>query len=402
MPGWVRLRWFVWVACGVLYCFTSLHAQTPEQDYARAAKLLRAHSEPDGFFLDGSPEAIAATQQMWSAVAAFVIAERERNPGISTAALSHALCVLTVEPMPPGAVQGTAEQQCAERGGDAHEVTDLGQHLLLVAPSIGESGTVFLLGERDGKSAVLWSIANAGPQRLDPRGLIGAWKAERASGTCREKTSEKDWETCGPLYASVGPLPPDEKGRTRFYVDAGYEQSMGATIGKQTSIWTWDGDRAELEWIGLYAFMADQGIGTSFDEDKGTLVIGQKGSFRTMFDCGSCIERPMEQRVLVTKAGVEDLGVRSLVPEMDAIDEFFWRLSHGLPTASVASLQAVHLLRSQVGQATRESRKADKTFYSVGMVSDVTRLTKAGAEVCMEADELGALKVQMQRTVDGG
>jgi hypothetical protein len=57
---------------------------------------------------------------------------------------------------------------------------------------------------------------------------------------------------------------------------------MGATIGKQTSIWRWDGDRAELQWIGSYDFMIDQGNGTSFDEDKGVLTIGQKGDFRTM------------------------------------------------------------------------------------------------------------------------
>ena len=184
--------------------------------------------------------------------------------------------------------------------------------------------------------------------------------------------------------------------------DAGYAQQMGFTIGKQTSIWTWDGDHAELQWINFYGFMIDQARGTSFDEDKGRLVIGEKGNFRTMFDCGMCIERPMEQRVLVTKTGVEDLGVRSLVPEMDAMDEFFWRLSHGLPTAGVASAQAAQLLRSQAQEATRESRKIDKDFHSVGMVSDVTRLTKTGAELCLEADDLGVLKVQMRRTADGG
>jgi hypothetical protein len=87
---------------------------------------------------------------------------------------------------------------------------------------------------------------------------------------------------------------------------------------------------------------------------------------------------------------------------MDAIDEFLWRLSHRLPTAGIASAQAAQLLRAQVQQATRESRKIDKNFYSVGMVSDVTHLTKNGAEVCMDADELGTLIVQMRRTADGG
>jgi hypothetical protein len=177
---------------------------------------------------------------------------------------------------------------------------------------------------------------------------------------------------------------------------------MGATIAKQTSIWSWDGDHAELQWIDRYEFMIDQGIGTGFDEDKGTLVIGHKGEFRTMPDCGGCIERPMEQRVLVTKSGIEDLGIHSLVPEMDAIDEFLWRLSHRTSTVSIASTQAANLLRAQVVDATQESRKIDPAFYSVGMVSDVTRFTKTGAEVCMEADELGKLVVELRRTSDGG
>ncbi|MGP8260726.1 MAG: hypothetical protein ACLQM6_12330 [Acidobacteriaceae bacterium] len=403
MSGSMRLRSFVLISGGLLCsCFYCAYGQMPEQEYAKAYQTLRAHSGQYDFFHDGTPEAIAATQQMWSAVADFISEQRKHDPNVSVASLNHSLCLLTAEPLPPEAIQETAEQQCEERRGDANEVVDLGQHLLLVSPSVGESGTVFLLGEREGKDAVLWSIASAGPQRLDPDGLIGAWKAERASGTCREKTADKDWVACGPLYANVGKLPPDDKGRTRFYVDAGYEQGMGATIGKQTSIWQWDGNHAELEWIGSYEFMIDQAVGTSFDEDKGTLVIGEKGEFRTMYDCGQCIERPMEQRVLVTKLGVEDLGVRSLAPEMDAIDEFLWRLSHGLPTSSAASTQAAQLLRSQVLEATRESRKIDKTFYSVGMVSDVTRLTKAGAEVCVDSDDLGVLIVQMRRTANGG
>jgi hypothetical protein len=355
-----------------------------------------------GFSPDGTAEAIAATQQMWAAVADFVVEETDRDPNVSVATLNHSLCLLTVEPMPPEAVQESPEEQCETRRGNASEVARLAPHLLLVAPSVGESGTVFILGPRRGKTAVLWSIADAGPQRLDPHDLIGAWRPERAGDTCYSKSPADREGACGPLYANVGVLPPDDKGRPRFYIDAGYEQGAGASIGKQTSIWRWEGERAELQWIDMYSFMIDQGIGTSYDEDKGVLVIGQKGYFRTMYDCGSCIERPMEERVLMTKTGLEDLGVRSLVPEMDAIDEFLWRLSHRLPTSEIASAQASGLLRSQVQQATKESRKIDPTSYSVGMVSGLAKLTKAGAEVCLETDELGVLIIQMRRTADGG
>ena len=142
--------------CGALLCscFHCLYGQTPEQEYEKAYKLLRSHTGKYDLFHDGSPEAITATQQMWSAVAEFISEERIRDPTISVASLNHSLCLLTVEPLPPEVVQETDEQQCAERRGDATEVVDLGQHLLLVAPSVGESGTVFLLGERDGKDTV--------------------------------------------------------------------------------------------------------------------------------------------------------------------------------------------------------------------------------------------------------
>jgi hypothetical protein len=377
-----------WPRLAALAAFCSLSgclcAQTPKEDYERAHTILLAHSQY-GFEPDGSPEAVKATKQMWAAVADFLAAERNKDPKVSVAALNHSLCLMTVEPVPPEAVQESDEEQCATRRGDANEIVELGPGLLLVAPSTGETGTVFLLGERDGKTAVLWSIVDAAPQRLDPHDLVGAWRFDRAGGTCRAEGSPHEFESCGPLYANVGALPPDDKGRERFYVDAGYSQAMGFTIGKQTSIWRWDGDHAELQWIGLHGFMIDQGFGTSFDEDKGILHVGQKGEFRTMYDCGMCIERPIEQRVLLTKSSVEDLGVRSLVPEMDAIDGLMWKLSRKLPTTNFGSAQAATVLRR----------------HDLGMVSDVTRLTKTGAEVCLEADD-GLLIIQMRRTGDGG
>jgi hypothetical protein len=370
-------------------CFCG-YGQTAEQNLDRIHKVLVAHEDEMGFLVDSSGKVATALGQMWPAVGDLIADQRQQHPTISAVALDRLVCLAMAEPSPKYAIQETAEEQCEPASSGNLRVAQMGEHLLLVSPSVGGVGNILLLREDAGKSTVVWSIANAGSQRLDPDGLVGAWGA---ASDCREKTADKDWVRCGPLYADVGKLPSDDKGGVRFYVDGAYTQAAGGTIGKQTSIWRWDGERAELLWIGSYEFMIDQAMGTSFDEDKGVLVIGQKGDFRTMFDCGECIERSMERRVLVTKTGVEDLGVRSLAPEMDVLDGFLWRL---------ASAQAARLLRSQVVEATRESRKIDKTFYSVGMVSAVTRVTKSGADLCVDSDDLGTLRVQMRRTADGG
>jgi hypothetical protein len=199
-------------------------------------------------------------------------------------------------------------------------------------------------------------------------------------------------------------LPPDGAGRPRFYIDAGYEQTIGATIGKQTSIWRWDGDRAALQWISFYDFMIDQAAGTRFENDKGILHVEEKGEFRTMFSCGACIDRPLDHSLLLTKDGVEDLGVRSLAPELDRIDELFWRLQKGLATEGIAARQVSRFLRAGVADAKVESKKTAPDWFSVGMIdSSTVKLTAAGAEVCLEPDaEFGTLLFKLRRMPDGG
>jgi len=150
--------------------------------------------------------------------------------------------------------------------------------------------------------------------------------------------------------------------------------------------------------------MIDQAIGTTFDNDKGTLHIGEKGDFETMYSCGSCIDRPLDQSVLLTKNGLKHLGVRSLAPELDRIDELFSRLQKGQATAGIASSQVVAFLRQGIAEAKKESKKIDPQWLSVGMIdSSMVRLTATGADVCLEPDgELGTLNFTLRRTADGG
>ncbi len=389
-------------ACATLLFFLvarSLHAQTPQERYKSAKAVFSAHS--DGFLTDDSPAALVSIQQMWSAIAAVIIERRTRDPKLSAAALDHELCLLTAEPMPPEAVAMTAEEQCQPPYNQRSIVLDLGQGLLLVAPFTGEIGTVFLIGPRDGKLAVLWSIADAAPQPHDPHDLVGAWKPDRAGMACRDKGSSHKPGACGPLYAALGLLPPDSNKNPRFYIDAGYSQQMGATIGQQTSIWIWKQNHADLLWSDWYDFMIEQSRGTAFS--NGILSVVSKSSFRSFFGCGSCEERQMEHDVLIEPTRIRDLGTHSLVPELDLIDTLFWRVAHGQSTTAIASPKIAAMLRPQLIDTRRQSAKIDPNFFSTGMLgSTVITHTTAGAEICFEADDIGQFKFHLRKALNGG
>jgi len=374
-------------------CVAAL-GQQPAERYKAAQAVLKAHIAEFDILNDDSREAHDALAQMWNAVGDAVIEILNAQPNASPQEIDGQLCRQLV-----------AAAGCNEGFSPQHDVIVLGKDLFAVAVATANGGTVLILGRHDGKLAQLWSLATATVTReQDPRDLIGAWRLDRTGGTCREKESLHKPGSCGPLYAELGLLPPDGQGRPRFYIDAGYEQTMGATIGKQTSIWRWEGDHAELQWIDWYDYMIDQALGTSFDNDKGMLHVGQKSDFKTMYSCGSCIDRALDRMVLLTKNGVKDLGVRSLAPELDRIDELFSRLQKGQATVGIASSQVVAFLRQGIAEAKKESKKIDPQWFSVGMIdSSMVKLTATGADVCLEPDgELGTLNFTLRRTADGG
>ncbi len=389
-------------------------AQQAAQQYKAAQSILKAHTSEDGILNDDSPEARSALAKMWGAAGQAVIEILGSHPNASPQEIDNQLCK-----------QGIAAAGCNEGFSPQHDIVRLGTDLYAVAVATETGGTVLIIGRRNGKPAQLWSLAAASVTRQrDPQDLIGAWLPDRTGLACRKDGSpvgktarlserrlacRKDGSphnpgSCGPLYSELGLLPENAQGRPRFYIDAGYEQLMGATIGKQTSLWQWDGDHAELLWINIYPFMIDQALGTSFDNDKGTLHVGEKGEFRTMNSCGSCIDRPLDQSVLITKTGIEDLGIRSLTPELDRINDLFWRLQKGQPTIRIAAPQVTSFLKRGIVEAKQYSKKVDPSWFSVGMIdSSTVRLTSSGADVCLEPDsEFGTLKFTLKRLIDGG
>ena len=160
----------------------------------------------------------------------------------------------------------------------------------------------------------------------------------------------------------------------RFYVNAGYAQPAGGTIGRQTSIWRWDGQSPMLLWIGFHHAMIAQELGVEFDGR--VFTIGEKQYFRSFFVCGSCEGRQMAHRLRLTATGVQDLGLTSLTPELDLVDELFWRLAEGRSTADIASTAVSQYLRPRILEEKRRSREIASDYFSTGMLMDPSVTTE--------------------------
>jgi hypothetical protein len=381
-------RWLVTPLFLLATSHLSLLAQGAAQNYRAAAQQFRAHTKGD-FLHDDTTDGIEALARMWAASAQATIQVLLTKPEAGARDLNAALCKLESD-----------TSDCGGKDEARSSVVAIDPHLFLASQFSGEAGTVFLVGFREGKPVLLWSINNAPPQKIDPRDLLGAWKAERAGGKCREEGSGHPPGTCGPLYADVGMLPSDSVGRPRFYIDAGYAQIMGATVGHQTSVWRWNGDSATLLWIDWHDFMIDQRIGTEFSD--GILTIGEKDDFRSFYGCGSCEARQMVRRLQITPTGIVDLGKTSTTPELDLIDELFWRLANNKPTAELAAPEVSRLLRPQIVSAQEESKKIDPKWFSVGMLGDVSVKRNGDTEsVCFTADDIGRLFFTIQSNHSG-
>ncbi len=370
------IRWIIVLLLFLVTAHVSLSAQTTAQRYRAAVQQFQAHTHGDVHH-DDSRDGIDALTQMWSASAQAAIEVLAARPDARASDLHVALCQL------PSSVG-----DCGAKDGASNSVVAIGPHLFLASQSSDGAGTVFIVGFRGEKPALLWTINHAAQQKVDVRDLLGAWRAERAGEKCGEKDGGDQPGTCGPLDAEIETLPPDAAGRPRFYVDAEYAQIAGATSAHQTSVWRWDGDSATLLWINWYNAVIDQTIGTTFAH--GVLAIGEKDEFRSFYGCGSCEARQMIRRLQITPAGIVDMGSTSTTPELDLIDELFWRLAHNQPTAEIATQEVSHVLRPKILAAREESKKVDPTWFSVGMLGDVSIQRKGEIErVCFTVDDLG-------------
>ena len=353
---------------------TAIEQNRAEYDSAKA--ILEKHRE-SAFRMDGSPAAKKALNDEWDFLASYS----------ATFLDSHPLSMLK------------AALNNLDHDMDS-QIVQLQAGLVLVAVRQNEEGTVFLLSNKGSTYRRVWTIAEAHAQTDVQRNLLAAWRVASSGNDCLDKKPTPAPGACGPLYAQIGALSPDKKGRARFYVDAGYEQEMGATIRMQTSVWAWDGTAAELLYIDFHYSMIDANQGTRVAGDK--LIVVKKDEFKSFFACGACEGRQLEERLRVGPDGTTKLGTVSLYPDLDRIDNLRYRIAKERPTASLASNQVVERLRPIIAEPKQESAKIEKDWFSVGMLADwATHTSKGEKQVCFVADDIGRLDFTMKANPDG-
>ena len=318
----------------------------------------------DGLFLDDTPTAPALLDASFTAVRQWGVSYLNAHPGVSATAFAAAILKVA---------------------GDT-SVVDLGGGAFLVAQPDGGAGQVFILAPGVGGATTAWSMAQAS-QAPGANPLLRAWLPARAQDGCRPTVPDSAWATCGPLQADIARLPDRADGKARFYVDATYSQRAGATLGAQISLWTWNGHTATPDVVGRYDWEVDQTVRTHLAGPL--LTIHEKDDFKTFYACGSCEGRQLIWTLKLTPSGVQDLGKRSLEPDLDLIDELIDRSIRRAPTADIAAPAAAALIGKAV-DAKRHEFQPTVSRPAVGMLMGWSeRGVAARRIVCVAIDTFG-------------
>ncbi len=196
------------------------------------------------------------------------------------------------------------------------------------------------------------------------------------------------WDRCGPPKLAI--LPTDAKGHPRFYIVGDYAQGEAGTNGEQISLWFWDGITARPQLTRVYAVMIEQKVGTRMEGDL--LKVQEKKRFRTFYSSEESEERQTDWIVRITPDSTKELGEKSAVPELDAVDELFYRVINGKSASDMAAPAAIEAAKGIVdSEHTNESEKAWKEFPSLGMIDrwSVTK-NKDGEVLCLSLFDIGA------------
>ena len=320
----------------------------------------------DEQWIDDDPQSPKLLAMVWQLAAEWVAAWLDERPAATTGELKAAMSVL-----------------------DALETPDclaLDDNSVLVAAP-GPIGNVFIVTRAGDHYLLAWSTAQPQKSNAKQAELLAAWRAENA----RHGGRGPYWAasgTAGPVIPRLGSLPKDGEGHARFYIDGIYAQGAGGTVGAQATLWVWDGVTALILAARDYAVMIDQQVGTRLEGDL--LKVQQKKSFRSFFSCGMCEERQTDWVVRITPAGIEDLGERVVVPELDSVDELFYRLIHGRSAAALATPDVIHAAQNVLRQArSLSSEKEWKKLPSLGMMEWTMAKDKGDTILCVATDDGG-------------
>jgi len=330
-----------------------------EQDAAaveRAAAALAQHS--DDTSLDGKPGTARLAEAQWQAVQRWVAdwldSHRDDPEGLAKA----------------GARFGYAWSISARRlgGGD-----------VLVSVSRYQVGNVFILGSKGGGYRVRWSVADR-QRPLNPA-------ADRALAVWRPEFQNRFCPHCQLVGLSrTGRLPDAADGTVRFWMEAGYAQMMGATIGQQLSLWSWHDGRARPLLVHDFAVMADQANAVLRGS---TLHVPSKGQWHSVYACGSCFGHVIDLRYAIGPNGVRALTPVSRTPEVDLVDRVFARVLARRQVGAIASPSALRVIRNQLADRLTETDPHLKRYS--GMVMGWKRWRHHGEHwACLDVEGVGA------------
>jgi hypothetical protein len=343
----------------------ALKAQLVE---AQAA--VRSHTVAYEPRLDGTQAAQDALEREWSLIEAIVAAEFDANMDVTKQPIADGVSV---------------------------EAIPLAGETWLVESEDEGLGTVFVARQAAGGFMSIWNIRQLSTQQIAAFPLLSAWSAAGATEPCTDTDVP-----CGPIGGAIGSLGNDDSGRVHFYLNGYYSGQQGEDLGYQLSVWVWDGTAAVPELAREYGQTMEVPVDISFKAPF--LRLYEKNYFQTFYVNAPEAGRQMIWTILMTGNGVSDQGQKSLVPELDAVDELFMRLLKHQPTESVASPKVAAF----VGDALRtadlyvDSADPDNLYGALGELwqSNVTHTAK-GAVLCFSVDNLDNLAFTLERK-DGG
>jgi len=358
-------------------------AQTSATARFRAAETKWLAHRQDGLtFHDDSPAAVEAMSKMRNIGIEVATKTLSKNPSTTATQLQKLLAALP-----------------KDTELNDSKVLQLKPGLFAVAFDDYPSSIFFIVRTRPASTPLVWSIDRPGPQPIDTRHRLNAWLAARSGDRCQDLRIRDVRDTCGPVKASVGLLPPDTKGNPRFYLSASYSKDAGILTGVQTSIWRWNDDHAELLWLTYYT--GDPGeeatdIGVAFR--NGLLLMDQKDGFDTFYANNSDSARHLRHSVRITPSTVEDLGLRSLDPELDLVDTFFDHVARNLPVAGLASSEIVQQLCPKILQ----TKKLNEKTADLGMIQDWSVDRHQGhTTLCLNVEKLGGYRFTLSPGANG-
>ena len=320
--------------------------------YDAASRIVNHESTFSGFKIGNSPEDAAALEQQWTLAAEWLSLSLSGQSTLDEKQVSAKL----------HEIDSRLET----------DVLSLEPDIYLIGIRRDEIGTVFVLRRIDNHFQAVWNIREMTKRDLDQFPQLAAWSAQLASDDCFTKKRDSAGRRCGPMFTDkLGVLPRDRKGRPRFYVDAGYSQQIGETVGSQLSIWTWDGSRAVPLMAQSYGQMIDVPGEPELRND--VLRVRTKEEFTNFFSCGECRGRQMDWSIRIGPDGVQDLGRTSTMPELDSLDLLVERLVHRRPTAELASEDVAAAMAAVVKKqkATLASYpNSDSNYFSLGMLQN--------------------------------